>query len=455
MKALHFIVGFLFIGSFLACKKFVAVPPPINQVTSQTVFTSDATAMATVNGIFSQMMNDPNQFTSSLATLYPGLSADEFTNYSPGNLDELRLNKISYANHAVLQSGFWQPAYKYIYTANLILEGLQGSATLTPAIKTQLTGEAKFIRAFCYFYLVNLFGDVPLVTSSTYRENAVLARTAANTVYQQIIRDLEEARQALPANDLSGEKTVPGQWAATALLARAYLFTGNWTKAVEATRLLIKSGRYRLVPVREVFLRNSAEAIWQLQPVSPVYNTYEAATLFPASASTAPTYVLTPGLVNAFEPGDQRKKEWDTVRVYNGDTLHFAVKYKVNGLNLPRTEYYTVLRLAEIYLIQAEAEANLGELPAALEDLNAIRRRAGLADFTSNSAAGVRLAIEAERRVELFAEWGHRWLDLKRTGRAGQVLGNSKPAWTATAALWPIPQQEINLNPGLTQNPGY
>ncbi len=86
---------------------------------------------------------------------------------------------------------FWSEIYKHVYTVNVALEGLSKSSTLTPAVKQQLMGEAKFLRAFFYFYLVNLYGDVPLVLTSDYKANSQLARTPGNLIYQQIIADLK------------------------------------------------------------------------------------------------------------------------------------------------------------------------------------------------------------------------------------------------------------------------
>jgi hypothetical protein len=114
-----------------------------------------------------------------------------------------------------------------------------------------------------------------------------------------------------------------------------------------------------------------------------------------------------------------------------------------------------MLRLAEQYLIRAEARAQLENIPGAQEDLNAIRSRAGLPDTDADDKASLLLAIERERQAELFAEGGHRWLDLKRTNRADAVLGPLKADWQTPDALFPIPDAERQLNPNLTQNDGY
>lgn len=449
------IAWFLFFLTMPSCKKFVLIPPPVNQVTNQTLFTSDATATAAVTGMYSQMMNDPSQFTNGFVTFYAGMAADELSYNLPGSNQEFLTNKITLANHSLLQMSFWQPAYTYIYTANAILEGLAFSDQVTPSVKNQLLGEAKFIRSFCYFYLVNLFGAVPLVTTTDYRATIQLERTPVPVIYTQMEDDLEEA-QALLGSDYSGpEKIRPNRWAAASLLARVHLYREEWEKAEAEASLVINSARYSLATLKDVFLKNSQEAIWQLRPVNATYNTHEAKAILPISPATPPAYVLSQTLINAFEDGDSRKIFWDTALIYEMQRVELPYKYKVYNPGEPLSEYYTVLRLAEQYLIRAEASAHQNKLREATADINLLRGRAGLNDTTATTQKDMLAIIEHERWVELFAEWGHRWFDLKRTGRAASVLGALKNTWTDAAMLWPVPQGEINANPALTQNPGY
>jgi starch-binding outer membrane protein, SusD/RagB family len=138
-----------------------------------------------------------------------------------------------------------------------------------------------------------------------------------------------------------------------------------------------------------------------------------------------------------------------------GKIYNYPWKYKIRDIGLPLTEYNMVIRYAEILLIRAEAKAHLNKLDEAIDDLNLIRSRAGLPLLTIADQASLLKAIEHERRIELFAEWGHRWFDLKRTGRATEILAPLKPAWKPSAMLFPIPQNERLRNPLLTQNPGY
>jgi hypothetical protein len=203
-----------------------------------------------------------------------------------------------------------------------------------------------------------------------------------------------------------------------------------------------------------VFLKNSREAILQWMATLPRYNSYTGGTLV---ASTRPTSMtLRPALVDIFESSDLRKVNWIKSTVSGNNTYYFPYKYQV-GQNAPAvTEYTMVFRLAELYLIRAEARAYLGNMAEGKTDIDIIRNRAGLAPCTANSTDELLNAIRQERRRELFAEFGDRWLDIKRANIADVIMSAIKPAsWLPTDALFPIPQVEIDRNPLLVQNPGY
>jgi hypothetical protein len=270
-----------------------------------------------------------------------------------------------------------------------------------------------------------------------------------------MVGDLSGAVNDLPSAYVTAERIRPIKWAAAALLSRVYLHRENWNEAEKYASDVISAGPYSLVTnLNQVFLKNSSEAIWQLQPVNPNYNTWEGNAVL-GSGTGAPTYLVSSALLNSFAVGDKRKAAWIGSRVYAGSTVYYPYKYKAGTAGAPLTEYYMVLRLAEQYLVRAEARAEQNDLSGSLEDVNTLRRRAGLADTTTTDKTSLLGIVEKERRAELFCEWGHRWLDLKRTGRADEVLGALKPAWKPEAKLWPIPQIQMNLNSALTQNPGY
>jgi hypothetical protein len=451
----------LLVGIFpISCKKFLEINPPKTQISGLFVFESDVTAESALMGIYSQMMTNPGFASGAIAsiTYLSGLSADEFKNYASDISNEFYTNSIL-PSDSYLTVNIWGEIYQYIYSANAVIEGVSHSVSISAPVKKQLEGEAKFIRAFCHFYLVNLFGDIPLVVSTNYLSNSKKSRTAAAQVWQQIITDLKDAQNLL-SDDYTisnGQKVRPNKGAATAMLARAYLYTSDWLDAeAQATAVINATAFYSLDSnLNSVFLANSTEAIWQLFPVSPGINTNEG-NIFILTPGTIPANVtLSDQVLAAFEINDNRKLAWvDSISV-SGHTFFFPFKYKVKtGITL--SEYSMVLRLAEQYLIRAEARAEQNNLTGSVTDLNIIRKRAGLPNTTAMSQPDLLTAILHERQVELFTEWGHRWLDLKRTNNSNFALGPIKsPGWQPTDTLYPIPQSELLTDPNLVQNAGY
>jgi hypothetical protein len=253
-------------------------------------------------------------------------------------------------------------------------------------------------------------------------------------------------------------------YTAIALQAKVNLYRGNWQGAYNEADSVIRLGGYGLVQtgLTKVFLNGSTEAIWQI-PGAQAFGSGvpDAVAFIPASANSFPNYLITPFLLSAFEPGDQRLANWtgSKVRVVSGvsQTQYYPYKYKNRLSTVSPAEDQMVFRLAEMYLIRAEAAAHLGNLNQALADVNTIRLRAGLLASTANatSQTAVLAAVMKERQTELFCEWANRWYDLKRTGAAAAVLGTEKTGYTPNAALYPVPQPQIQLNNLLKQNPGY
>ncbi len=439
-----------------SCNDFLDVDPPKTSLSTVTVFTNEETATAALVRLYVDMAQYSNTFAAGETSLtnLGALLSDEFINYSPFNdLEQFSQNKLNTNNMSVLQN--WTTLYNFIYSCNGILEGLEES-DLPATAKRQLGGEAKFMRAFYYFYLVNYWGDVPLATSTDYTINSALARTSTENVYEQIESDLIEAQGMLPVNN-SSEKIRPDKQAATALLARVYLYLHKWSEADSESSKLLNDNTYTLESdLNNVFLKENTETIWQLQSIVPYVNTWEGYTFVLRSIPDISS--VRPELVNGFEADDLRFTNWMNQYADGIDTWYYPFKYKVRLLPdaaSPKTEYLIILRLAEQFLIRAEARAQLNNLPAALADLNTVRTRAGLSTLTPSDKSSTLLAIEQERRVEFFAEWGHRWLDLKRTQRALNVLSPVKTGIDGNDLLFPIPQQERNRNSLLDQNPGY
>lgn len=445
----------LFVATFAGCDSFVEVDAPASQLTGTVVFESRATAEAAMADLLAKLRDNgflSGTFLGAGAAL--GLYADELDYYGIGAdpLQELYANALLPAG--AVSAEVWGRSYHQVYCANAIIEGVAASAALSQADKDLLTGEAQFVRALLHLYLANCFGDIPYVTSTDYEVNRLLPRLSVTEVYSLLVADLTQAATLLPEAYTSPGRIRPNRAAAQAILARAYLYSGNWAEAANMASAVINNTGYVLEPdLSKVFLKESPETIWQFRPRLDGANTDEAS-LYIFVSGPPPGVALAPGLVGSFGAGDLRRIHWIADVTDGSDTWHHAFKYKDNGFGAS-TEYSVIIRLAEMYLIRAEARALQGELTAAKDDLNAIRHRAGLTDTPAVTQDEIIQAVQAERRLELFTESGHRFFDLKRTGNANTVL-SAKPGWDTTDMLWPLPESEMNANPNLTpQNPGY
>ena len=458
------IIIFLLTASITGgCKKFVSINPPVTQLVTTSVFNDNTTATAAQTVLYAQMASDPYSLDNMT-----GLSSDELKSYSgdPGTI-ALYTNSLT---ATVNVPYVWASAYNYIYEVNAVLEGLQ-NGNVNPAVKQQLMGEAKFVRAFWYFYLASLYGGGPIITTTDYKKNTEMVRAPQMQVYQQVIGDLRDAATLLNANyvdfsdtAITKDRVRPTKWAALALMAKTYLFSGDFVRADStSTAVINNTALFSLQSsLDSVFKRNNPEAIWQIVPVGGVGYTQEGyfftLTGAPGNINTA---TLSDSLLTAFENGDQRKARWVGSVKSNNKTYYYSSKYKANtGTSTTLTEYSMVLRLAEQYLIRAEARAQGAGtgINGALDDLNKIRNRAGLPNYAgATDKSSVLNAILRERRVELFLE-AHRWLDLRRAGIIDATMNaftSSKgSSWSSYQQLYPIPLSDIQTS-NMSQNQGY
>jgi hypothetical protein len=445
---------------FEGCTKLTQVGNPVNTVTTEETFGTDATATSAIIGIYSQFLNN---YGNGSTTFDLGMSADELLTI--GGSPFFETNTL--AANLGLSDPFWTSAYYAIYLANAAIEALPVSTGVTASVKKQLTGEAEFFRAFFHFYLVNLYGPVPIVTTTNYQVNDTISRSPVAAVYQQIIADLKAAQNNL-ASDYSvsgGQRVRVNQFGATALLARVYLYEQQWDSAeAQASAVIANSGLYSLTGLNSVFLANSSEAILQLEPPNMApYATQEGLNFLPGDTlGDGLEYYLTSQLMASFEDSDQRRVNWVDSCNYQGSGIYYyyPFKYKVRNGQGNITEYYMVLRLAEQYLIRAEARAEQNNnLEGAISDLDTIRARAGLPDLPATlSQSQILSAVMQERKIEFLAEWGHRWLDLKRLGTtvATTTLSGDKGLTVPSSQLlYPIPASELVDDANLSQNAGY
>ncbi len=352
------------------------------------------------------------------------------------------------ADNAIIE-GTWIAAYDGLNRVNNVLNALGGVDDLTTAERDKYEGEALFMRALFHFNLLTYFGGVPIkITPTLDISNVNQARNPADQVYEQIIADLLQAESKLPVTMPVGRAN---SYAASALLARVYLTrfhtNGNAadaTAAVDMAGKVITEGGFSLVtPYAALFEGSNSEVIFEI--VFDVQNKNRLAEYF-FPRSLAGRYEVAPSdeLVQSYEAGDQRLAASIATDVEN---KVYGTKYEQLSAG---SDAVFVLRLAEMYMIKAEALAySNGSILSIQESINALRSRAGLEPTTAETYDALKLAIENERRHE-FAFEGHRWFDLVRTKRATGLLGIDEDY-----TYFPIPLSEMQTNNLMKQNDGY
>lgn len=236
-----------------SCNKFLDVGTPSDNIVSEAVYQSTSSAAGVLTGIYPDIYN----LVSGTEFFFKcSLMADEFTLQGQFfGLDNY------YNNDYGMYTDFWPKFYSLLYRINSAIEGLNGSTGLPMNIKEQLLGESYFLRAWCYFYLANIYGDVPLVVKSDYKENSTKSRSSVKDVFDRVIDDLLEAKKKLDDNYLSADvititddRVRPTKDVAAALLARVYLYRGNWALAkAESDSIIENRLKYDLVPLPDVF----------------------------------------------------------------------------------------------------------------------------------------------------------------------------------------------------------
>jgi SusD family. len=432
------------IAALTSCDRLIEVSSPANLITAEKIFEDSLLLEDALLNCY-LTLDFHEQFLP-----YLGLYVDELTTASQLTQHQEFLTNALTPESNLGNLSVWRSLYSAIYQANFIVEGLEqpgGELSLSPAYRRVL-GEAKFVRAYSYFYLVNLWGDVPLVLIADVSRTAATGRHPVSEVYDQIIADLTDARMLLSAAGTQA-KSRAGAAAATALLSRVLLYRGDWSGAERESATVIAGFPPLEAPLEGLFKAGHPETIFELWKERG-YSF--GATYIPATSTGAPTLVVRDGLLELLDEQDGRRSAYVSV---NGSGLHFPYKYKLRTVSA-EPEYDVLLRLPELYLINAEAKLMLGDITGSIDMLNAVRQRAGLAglDHSLPGDAVVRALID-ERARELFCEGGHRFFDLKRLGLIDEVMAATKPTWESGAKLFPIPQQEMDRNPRLTQNEGY
>ena len=455
MRIIIFTIAAAGLIVYTACSNLIDIELPKSQLTEEYVFGDSTSAYAVILATYSRFETtiEPligihlNTYIDDL--VYSG-SSTAFSEFYQG-----RIMTINSTNRNI-----WAGLYGIIYQCNDVLDHIAVNPRLFGTSVNGLVGEMSFLRAYAYFLLVNLYGNVPLVTSTDVGANSIAHREETKIVYDQIATDLTTVTDKLPLAYPTAGKARATRWAALALLARISLYQEEWALAEAYASEVIESGNFSLLDgsaITEVFAEDNAEAIFQLA-TRQGYPTVSPQ-LLPTSSTTVPQYFLSADLLIDMEADDLRRSNWVgemTVTVGGEPTMYyFPRKYINTTTNIVRSEYLNVLRLAELYLIRAEARVQLGNLVGAWSDVTKVRERAGVDAPMPKAAAEMLTVIKRERRIELFMEGSHRFFDLKRWGMLDDEVGSMKPQWISGSALLPIPEEEIRYNRNMTQNPGY
>ncbi|HLV24413.1 MAG TPA: RagB/SusD family nutrient uptake outer membrane protein [Moheibacter sp.] len=461
MKTLHtikIITFFTFCILINSCDSFVDVDLPDSQLTSITVFEDEATADAAMAHIYAEIRDNGLLSGTQFGLSHNlGVYTDELRFYGDSSFSTFYFfNNTLLPSHPMIAT-YWNTGYHQIYAANAVYAGVQGSAQISGENVNRLQGEALFVRALLHFYLANLFGDIPYITSTDHTVNSMAGREPIEEVYAHILTDLENAASLLPENYVANGRARPNRYTAIALMARVYLYENSWNEAENmATQVLNNSALYADENnLQKIFKKDCTETIWQLPPAMEGHSTREAETFTIFSGPPALS-AFTESFVSSFSEDDLRKSAWIGQISDGTNTWYYPKKYQQTGTEPVSTEYSIILRKAEFYLIRAEARVQKGNLEGAKEDLNKIRIRSGLSETTAMSPQEIMDALFEERKLELFTEQGHRFFDLKRLHKLDEVLTPLKPGWNTNDKLFPLPESELSSNPNLhPQNPGY
>ena len=373
----------------------------------------------------------------------------------------------------------WSYLYEGISRANAVLDNVTDifSNDLTDERKLEILGEASFLRAYHYFQLVNLWGEVPLILeklSSTAPEVVFQPKASIQEIYDAMISDLEYAVNNLPeSHPQQAQRVTKG--AAHAMLAKVYAHQPipDWDMVKQYATEVINSGNYQLMADYDELWRssneNTVESIFEVQYIAGTNEANWGPQLWLPPSLTNDNWrkFNTPSndLIAAFNAENDNIRRTASILFEGGlswqdpdfpsGIVPFPFKQRqANGWSSANN--YILLRLADVILLLAEAENELGNTGAAGIVLNQVRSRVNLPDITVNSQSELRTAIQTERRLELAFE-GHRWFDLKRVGMAVTTMNALGRNYNVEdyELLWPIPQTELDRNPNLVQNIGY
>lgn len=486
------LVTLFILVTLVSCSEDFLERKPKGQLTYDTYFETEDHAIWATNAVY-QQFRQWDMCAFPWIGLTDIISDDADKGSTPTDaLYVLELDEFTFNQTNTAFTGAWTGSYQAIFRANLAIENIPG-IEMDETLRSRLVGEAKFLRAYTYFRLVQWFGDVPLITtilSDDQYYNQV--RAPKEDVYALIEQDLTDAIAVLPEKSdyASADLGRATKGAAKGILAKVYMTQYNFSAAVALCEEIISSGEYSLLDkYADNFMRvgeHASESIFEIGAV---------ATQAPVAGPGATPYNMIQGvrgvpnlgwgfnrpsddLVADYESGDPRRQatiiyvgevlpDGSTIVEDNPEVLNERYNQKAwvpahPGLQDNGPGNLRILRYADILLLAAEAHNEMSNPGKALEYLNMIRARARgsnnfiLKDITIMDQAELREIIYHERRIELAMEQ-HRWFDLARWGRLADVMGPLKPNFVSPKhLLFPVPQTEVDLTGGaIEQNNGY
>lgn len=425
--------------------------------------------------------NNPNDFVLAINATYGALQLDGTYNQSYWVMFEMRSDNTDQgpdvtglANELAVVNVFsenalnqfvgdaYRDSYVLITRANIILDKIDGVA-MDNALRNRIKGEALFLRSLAYYHLAIAFDNIPLILSEVTDINAPVVQSSAQAVYTQIAADLAQAEEFLPVRHTGVNLGRATKGAAATLLAKVQLTLGQNSAAETVLRRIIGQYGYSLLPnyasLWGVGNKNNAESIFEVQ-----YRAGGFGTGSPFTNYFSPNAFLQNGLGNArnrptqnmydaYEPGDARRDISVATSYVNqaGNTVQalYILKYRSEPFTNNDSDInWPVFRYADVLLMLAEA---IGEGAEAYSLINQVRARAGLSPIDANTPGTFQQKLLRERRVELAFE-NHRWPDLRRFGVAQQTM---QGMGLSPKILFPIPQRELDVTPGMQQNPEH
>lgn len=450
---------------------------PIATLDAGSYFKDEADAVQALNAAYQPLpfSNKNNNFYWAFAEI----TSDEAITGGDGSRPGLNeLEAFTYTPRTEEFNDFWKLQYSGITQCNVVLDNLP-NITVEAAQRDQITGQALFLRAYYYFLLTQVFGDVPLFTAVAAPDQLKIPRSRKSEVFAQIIADCDRAATLLPNSYPAAETGRATKGAALALAAKTSLYDKNWSKVIEYTGKVKALGIYALMADYQDNFRkatqNNTESVWEIQhanlelEVGNSLNQWWASKKFEGYGFAE----LTQAYVDVFEQDDPRRKF--TLAMNNEDYFglvykpsYSSTKYSVRKYLQAKADVtqkadgdinYTAIRYAEVLLWEAEALVELDRGSEAQQPLEQVRARAraqaatpatALPAITATDQQVLRDAVRHERQVELGFEM-HRFFDLVRWGVGGVLPGFQ----VGKHELFPLPQTELDLNPTLVQNAGY